>query len=288
VLGGPNRHSRVTAPLGGSVEAAWRLEGSEAVIEMAQASGLALAGGPQGNNPLEATTRGTGELILAAIGSGARRITVCVGGSATTDGGLGAVEVLDGRLSGVVLSVAYDVRTKFTRAAPDFAPQKGASPSEVELLTRRLDRLVQVYRDRYGVDVSELPGGGAAGGLAGGLAALGARLVPGFDLVADALDLEEKVSRADLLVTGEGFLDDQSFEGKVVGGVSELCAEAGVPVLVVVGEVLAGVERDRLPPESSVVSLTERFGSDRSRTDPVGCVRSVVAGRLGTDAIGEG
>ncbi|HUZ43216.1 MAG TPA: glycerate kinase [Acidimicrobiales bacterium] len=281
ILGGPNRRSRVTGPLGGPVEAEWRLDGNGAVIEMARASGLGLAGGADGNRPLEASTRGTGELILAAVGGGARHITVCVGGSATTDGGWGAVEVLDGRLSGVDLVVACDVRTEFRRAAADFAAQKGATESEVTMLERRLDRLAQVYRDRYGVDVTTLPGAGAAGGLAGGLAALGARLVPGFDLVADAVELDERVARADLVVTGEGFLDEQSFEGKVVGGVAELCGEAGVPLLVVVGEVYGDFGSARVETAGmEVVSLSERFGGERSISDTEGCVELAVAAYL--------
>ncbi len=278
ILGGPNRRSRVTGPLGEPVEAEWRLDGNGAVIEMARASGLGLVGGAEGNRPLEASTRGTGELILAAVGGGARRITVCVGGSATTDGGWGAVEVLDGRLSGVDLVVACDVRTEFRRAAVDFAAQKGASDSEVTMLERRLDRLAQVYRDRYSVDVTALPGAGAAGGLAGGLAALGARLVPGFDLVADAVELDERVTRADLVVTGEGFLDEQSFEGKVVGGVAELCGEAGVPLLVVVGEVYS--ELSGRGGSVTVVSLSDSFGADRSISDPAGCVERAVSAHL--------
>ncbi|HUZ44936.1 MAG TPA: glycerate kinase [Acidimicrobiales bacterium] len=281
ILGGPNRRSRVSGPLGEPVEAEWRLDGNGAVIEMARASGLALAGGADGNRPLEANTRGTGELILAAVGGGARRITVCVGGSASTDGGWGAVEVLDGRLSGVDLVVACDVRTEFRRAAADFAGQKGATESEVTMLERRLDRLAQVYRDRYGVDVTSLPGAGAAGGLAGGLAALGARLVPGFDLVADAVELDERVARADLVVTGEGFLDEQSFEGKVVGGVAELCREAEVPLLVVVGEIYGDLPLGAGP--MTVRSLTESYGSDRSLSDPAGCVERVVAAYLEQD-----
>jgi glycerate 2-kinase len=127
--------------------------------------------------------------------------------------------------------VACDVRTRFVDAAEQFAPQKGASASQVELLRSRLERLVQVYRDEHGVDVSDLVGGGAAGGLAGGLAAVGATLVPGFDLLADEVGLDEAVEGADLVITGEGFLDEQSFEGKVVGGVAELAASLGVPVL---------------------------------------------------------
>jgi len=276
VLGGPNRRTIVTGPLGRPVEAEWRLDGRTAVIEMARASGLELAGGPEANDPLEATTRGTGELIAAALGAGARRIIVGVGGSATTDGGLGAVDVLAARLSGAEVVVACDVDITFAAAAEEFAPQKGASPAQVALLRRRLDRLADAYRDRFGIDVSDLPGAGAAGGLAGGLAALGARLVPGFEIVAEATDLDEHIDTADLVVTAEGFLDEQSFRGKVVGQVARLCAEAGVPVMAVAGQVY-----DELPSgDLEIVSLTERFGAERSRADTLSCIEEVVEARL--------
>jgi glycerate 2-kinase len=274
VLGGPNRRTEVTGPLGEPVQAEWRLDGPTAVVEMARASGLVLAGGAAGNDPLEATTRGTGELVLAAGGVGARRVVVAVGGSATTDGGLGAVEALAGRVSGIELVVACDVETRFCDAAGDFAPQKGATPAQVLLLRRRLERLVGDYRRRFGVDVSELTGAGAAGGLAGGLAALGARLVPGFELVAETVGLEERLDGADLVLTGEGFVDEESFHGKVVGGMARLCADAGVRLVVVAGEVYDA------PPGLEVVSLTQRFGSERSHADPLGCVREVVADLL--------
>jgi glycerate kinase len=173
--------------------------------------------------------------------------------------------------------VACDVRTTFVDAAPVFAAQKGASPAQVELLRRRLERLAQVYEQTYGVDVRSLEGSGAAGGLAGGLAAVGARLVPGFDVVAEELELHERLERADLAVAGEGFLDEQSFAGKAVGGVVELAAAVGVPVLAVAGEVLEGV----LAPDSvEVVSLVERFGRDRAIGATVACVEEVVAERL--------
>ena len=229
VLGGANRSAIVTGPLGRPVEAAWRIERRTAVIEMARASGLALAGGADGNDPLGATTAGTGELIARAVDQGARRIIVGLGGSATTDGGLGAVEALPSpaRLRTVELEVACDVRTRFVDAAVVFAPQKGASPAQVELLRARLEQLVVRYRDEFGVDVSELDGAGAAGGLAGGLAALGGRLVSGFELVAEHVDLEERACTADVVVTGEGHLDAQSLDGKVVGGVCRLAARDG-------------------------------------------------------------
>ena len=110
-------------------------------------------------------------------------------------------------------------------AAAIFSPQKGASPAEVELLTRRLERLAQLYQERFGVDVRALEGSGAAGGLAGGLAALGATLHSGFDLVAERIELAERIEGADLVITGEGLLDDESFHGKAVGGVVALAAE---------------------------------------------------------------
>jgi glycerate kinase len=276
-LGGPNRRTTVTGPLGDAIEAEWRLVGRTAVIEMARASGLDLVGGPEGNDPIAASTYGTGELITAALDAGARRILVGVGGSATTDGGLGALRALYPlpRLRGIELLVACDVRTGFIEAAEVFAPQKGASPAQVELLRRRLERLAQVYREDHGVDVSVLSGAGAAGGLAGGLAAAGASLVEGFDLVADELELDEALEGADLVVTGEGFLDEQSFDGKVVGGVLERAADACVPVLAIAGEVF-----DDAGKRLHAVSLVERFGEERSRADTVSCVEAVVTEAL--------
>jgi glycerate kinase len=244
-----------------------------AVIEMARASGLLLAGGPEANDPLRASTAGTGELIVAALEAGARRIVVGVGGSATTDGGLAALRAVQskGRLAGVELIVACDVTTTFVDAAATYGPQKGATDAQVALLARRLERLAQVYVEDFGVDVRDLEGSGAAGGLAGGLAAMGAVLVPGFDLVADLIDLEDRLEGADLVVTGEGFVDEQSFQGKVVGGVLELADAAGVPALVVAGELLVGV-----PPPARAVSLVERFGQERAMADAAACVREVV------------
>jgi glycerate kinase len=277
VLGGANRSTVVTGPLGEPVEAAWRLQGRTAVIEMAEASGLARAGGPHGNDPVAASTAGTGELIVAALDAGATRVLVGVGGSATTDGGLAALRAMHplGRLKGVDLIVACDVRTGFVDAAEVFAPQKGATPAQVKLLRRRLERLVQVYLDEHGVDVRALPGAGAAGGLAGGLAAAGGRLVSGFELVADELELYDRLEGADLVITAEGFLDAQSFEGKVVGGVAELAGQAGVPVVANAGEVF-----DRVGDRIRAVSLVDRFGEDRARTDTLACIEEVTAALL--------
>lgn len=276
-LGGANRSSLVAGPLGDEVRAQWRLSGSLAVVEMAQASGLELVGGAAGNDPLAASTSGTGELIAEALAAGAKRVIVGMGGSATTDGGLGALRALEPlvRLRGVEIEVACDVRLTFVEAAEQFAPQKGAGPAEVRLLTRRLERLVQVYVEDHGIDVSELVSSGAAGGLAGGLAAVGGRLVPGFELIAEEVGLAEVIAGADLVVTGEGFLDDQSFDGKVVGGVAGLAAEAGVPVLAVAGQVFDGVGGGL-----DVVSLSERYGMDAALERTAELVTDVVAGHL--------
>ena len=219
-------------------------------------------------------------MISAAVDAGATEVIVGVGGSATTDGGLGAVRALEPhrRLRGVDVVVACDVDTRFVDAAESFAPQKGATQAQVYLLRRRLERLAQVYEQDFGVDVRDIAGSGAAGGLAGGLAALGAVLVPGFAVVADALSLAERFEGADLVVTGEGFVDEQSFRGKAVGGVVELAGEAGVPVLVVTGEVLEGVDVASRGVEC--ISLVARFGHERAMADPTGCVRDAVADAL--------
>jgi glycerate kinase len=274
-LVGTRRTTRVRGPLGEAVDAEWLLAGRTAVIEMARASGLLLAGGPEGNDPLNATTAGTGELISAAVAAGARRVIVGLGGSATTDGGRGALEALrpHARLAGLELIVACDVTTAFVDAAEEFGPQKGATTAQVALLRRRLERLASDYRAATGVDVSEIPGAGAAGGLAGGLATLGASLVPGFELVADMIDLPDRIAGADLIVTGEGHLDEWSFRGKAVGGVIELADDASTDVLVV-----AGVVDDDLP--IAAISLAERFGPERALRDPAGCVAEIVSDEL--------
>jgi glycerate 2-kinase len=280
-LGGPNRTTTVTGPLGDKVDAGWRLTGRAAVVEMSRASGLALAGGPEGNDPVGASSVGTGELVAAALDAGAKRILVGLGGSATTDGGLGALRALYPlhRYNGAEIVCLCDVRTRFVDAAEVFAPQKGASQAQVELLRRRLERLADVYQDDYGVDVRGLEGAGSAGGLAGGLAVAGATLAPGFEAVADEVGLPDAVEGADLVVTAEGFLDEQSFDGKVVGGVAELAASLGVPCVAVVGDVAdeLGDPGAGLAPGLEVVSLVARFGEDRARTDTLACIEAAVA-----------
>jgi len=257
VLGGPNRTTRVTDPLGRAVDAQWRLSRDSAVIEMARASGLSLVGGASKNDVINASTIGTGQLIDTALNDGAKRIIICVGGSATVDGGLGAIQAIGSpaRLRGVEFIVACDVRTLFGDAATLFGAQKGATPAQIEFLTARLEGLVVKYRDQYGVDVSHLPGSGAAGGLAGGLAAIGATLVAGFDVVADEVSLHDLVAEHDIIITGEGFLDSESFDGKVVGGVRDIARKAGKPVVAICGGAQQSVRG-----EIDAVVLIEEFG----------------------------
>lgn len=269
VLGGGNRRTTVTGPHGDPVEAEWRLEeDGTAIVEAALVCGLTLAGGPEQNDPLTATSRGVGELMSAAIAEGAARVVVAVGGVASTDGGVAAVEALPTPLP-VPLSVACDVTARFFDAAEVFAPQKGATPEQVQILRDRLSRL----------DVPDVPGSGAAGGLAGGLAAVGGLLLSGFDLVADRLDLAEHLARADLVVTGEGRIDATSFTGKVVGRVLERASASGVETLVVAGEVA---------PETPVraVSLVERYGPERALAEPAKCLTELVENALATSRKG--
>lgn len=277
-LGGANRSSLVTGPLGDPVTAEWRYDQGTAVLEMAQSSGLVLAGGKEANDPLSATTSGVGELISEAVDAGATRIIIGVGGSATTDGGLGAIEALGGapaRLKGVEVIVACDVRTSFVDAATVFGPQKGASSAQVSMLTNRLTALVDEYRSRFKVDVSKLERGGAAGGLAGGLAAVGATLVDGFDIVSDVTGLGAALVGADMVITGEGGLDAESFDGKVVGGVVRLSAEHDLPVLAVAGQVFDGAER-----QVAAVSLADEFGLDRALSETLSCITQVVGAKI--------
>ncbi|MEM9467892.1 MAG: glycerate kinase [Actinomycetota bacterium] len=281
-FGGPNRRTTVTGPLGDPVEAAWRLSGGRAVIEMARASGLLLAGGAEENQPLEATTAGTGELIAKAVEAGADEVIVGLGGSATTDGGLGALRALPatGRLKGVDLIVACDVDTTFVDAAAVFGPQKGATRAQVSLLTARLERLLDVYRSEHGVDLTDVRGAGAAGGLAGGLLAAGARLESGAALIADAVELYDQIEQADLVITGEGTVDATSFAGKVVGTVVSLARAAERPVLVIGGVVDADA-RGRLGDAGAAwIDLVDTHGQERALADAAGCVDASVSGWL--------
>jgi glycerate kinase len=264
VLGGGNRRTTVTGPLGEAVEAEWRLEADgTALIEAALACGLSLAGGPERNDPVRATSRGVGELVAAAVAEGAARILVAVGGVASTDGGAGAVEALPPNLPPI--EVACDVEVRFLDAADVFAPQKGATPEQVRFLRERL----------AGLDVPDLPGAGAAGGLAGGLAAVGARLLPGFDLVAARLRFDRRLAEADLVVTGEGLVDATSCTGKVVGRVLARAQAAQVEALVVAGDIARDSPID-------AVSLVDRYGPERALAEPAKCLSELIETALAT------
>ncbi len=234
-LGGETHAARVRGPLGAPVDAAFALveDGGTAILEMAAASGLALV--PEAERDAwAASTYGTGELICAAVDAGAQVVIVGVGGSATTDGGAGALEAIEehGGLGGVRVVVLTDVRTPWERAPAVFGPQKGADPALVTRLDERLDALAtRLPRDPRGVPMT-----GAAGGLSGGLwAAHGAVLEPGAPWILDALDFDARMRAARAVVTGEGRLDEQTLEGKLVGEIGTRTRQAGVPLHAIVG-----------------------------------------------------
>lgn len=297
-LGGERLAVRVAGPLGDPVYAVLglidRAEGSLGVVEMAQASGLSLV--PESRrNALRASTRGSGELILAAARAGATELVVCLGGSATTDGGAGMAAALgialldsagapvgpggqglldlaridvgglDPSVRRLRVNVACDVDNPLTGpqgAAHTFGPQKGASPQDVLVLDRALAHLAAVVHRDLGLDVRSVPGAGAAGGLGAGLVAfLGARLRPGIDVVMEAARFHDRLDRADVVLTGEGTFDESSLRGKVPWGVVESARTARVPALVLCGRAEAR------PEGVEVRSLVERFGAERAVSD---------------------
>jgi glycerate kinase len=269
--GGRRRTGVVADPLGRPVEAAvGELPEHTAVVELAQASGYERLA-PHERDPERTGTRGTGEQIRQALDLGATRIIVGLGGSATTDGGMGLAAALgvrfldahgaeldgrgadlarvatvdpagrDGRLDGVELLVACDVDNPLVGpegAAAVFGPQKGAGPEAVARLDAGLRRYAAAVARATGVDTADMPGAGAAGGAAAGLVALlGGRLVGGAELVLQAARLRDRLADAALCITGEGRLDDQSARGKAVAAVAGVCADAGVPCVALCGEV---------------------------------------------------
>ncbi len=294
-LGGERSAVEVEGPLGRPVVAEWLRIGDLAVVEMAQASGLLLVGGAAGNDPLAATTRGTGQLIVAAArdvaaadprpaaGTAPGTVVVGLGGSATTDGGWGALTAVEeaGGLGGVGLVGACDVEVGFVEAAARFGPQKGADPGQVAELVTRLEELAGRYVERYGLDVRSVPGAGAAGGLGGALAVLGGRLRSGYDVVTEVLGFEDALVASQAVVTGEGAFDATSLLGKVVGSVLRDASQAGVPVLVVAGEVTSEAAEAAAAAGATVVSLTTRFGREQALTATDRCLGEAVAEGLG-------
>ncbi len=313
-LGGERRTTRVSGPLGDEVAADYGLlPGPVGVVEMARASGLELLAGSR-RDPLRTSTRGTGELILATCEHLPAEVVVCIGGSATNDGGAGMAQGLGARLldsrgrdlrpGGAALldlvridvtamapqvlatrfMVACDVDNPLVGsqgASVIYGPQKGASSDAVLLLDRALAHYAAVLHRDLGIDLRETPGAGAAGGLGAGLIAfLGAKLRPGVEVVMEAVGLVEKLTLSDLVITGEGSFDEQSLHGKVPGGVLRAARDAGVPAAVVCG-------RARIRPEGVVVaSLAERFGETRAVEDPRRALedlaQDLAAGKLGS------
>ncbi len=294
VLGGILHRTTVTGPLGEPVQARFGVsqDGRTGLVELAEASGIGLLA-PRLRDPGRTTSYGTGELIAAAARRGCVSVIVCVGGSATVDGGTGIVQALggtfvdrDGRTMAAPLTggrlgeiagftpptqriphlrVACDVTNPLLGAAGAarcYGPQKGATPGQVEALDTGLARLAS----RVGGDPDQ-SGAGAAGGAAWGLAAmLGAVLEPGIDLVLDALDFRRRCAAADLVLTGEGRLDAQSRHGKACAGVALAARAQGVPVVAVVGAVAPGDDFGDL--FARVVSLSDLYGPRRARAEP--------------------
>lgn len=273
---GKLRRLNVRDPLLRDVEAflGFMGDGTTAVIEMASASGLCLLSENE-RNPLITSTYGTGELLLAAANSGARKIIIGIGGSATNDGGAGAMSALGARflddrgdelptgggalidlaridMSGfkfpdqITVEVACDVTNPLCGdrgASAVYGPQKGADPEMVAKLDAALHKFAEVVRRELGKDVADMPGAGAAGGLGVGLAAfLGAQLRSGIDIVLDAVGFDEAIVGADLIITGEGRIDSQTVYGKVVSGVLKRSKAAGIPVVALAGSLAEDIE----------------------------------------------
>ncbi len=270
--------SRVKGPLGMPVDAEWYFDEKDgvAVIDMAAAAGLTLIAEAD-RDPLRATTYGVGELIIEAVGMGAKRILLGLGGSGTVDGGIGALAAMaglepealtpkqtthretgsfkktfglvslgdrdfhTGALEGVELMLLCDVEAPFTGergAARVFGPQKGASAEDVEVLEERLEEIRKIVMERRGIDLNEVPGSGAAGGLAGGLMAFaGGRIVKGAAAVLDAIGFDDIISGADLIITGEGSSDRQTLMGKLPYEILQRGKRHNVPVWLVAGRV---------------------------------------------------
>lgn len=302
-LGGKILRARVEGPLGEKVTARWLMAGRTAVIEMAEASGLWRLGGRK-LRPLDASTRGVGQLMAAAALKGAREIIVGLGGSASNDGGAGCAEafgfeLLDakglpvargarglaalasvsagrtgGLLKGIKVTGLADVKNPLCGrlgSARVFGPQKGAGPREVEFIRKALLNYAGVLKERLGLDVSSLPGGAAAGGLGAGLAAFfGAGLEDGAAFVLGRAGFEKKLAGADLLITGEGCFDRQTFYGKAPGAALAAAARLGKPAIVVCG--ISRLENKRELKRRGVLGLIKAGRSP----SPAGAVEAAV------------
>ena len=308
---GATRSTRtVTGPLGDPVEAAFGMRDETAVIEMARASGLGLVPTDR-RAPMRATTRGTGELMAAAMDAGARRMLVCLGGSATNDGGVGMAAALGGRFldvdgrpigdgGGAVVALnRLDAGPVLDRvraieivgvtdvdnplcgpagASAVFGPQKGASPDDVVVLDRALAHLAAVAARDLGVDRSREPGAGAAGGLGFGLMAFtGARLRRGVEVVMEAVRFEQQLAGASVVITGEGSFDASSLRGKVPAGVLDAARLAGVPAAILCG--VAGTDA----PGAIVRSLVDLVGPEVALAEAAGSLERL-ASELADDA----
>jgi glycerate kinase len=257
-LGGELAAADAHDPLGRELYGGFALveDGGTAIVETATASGLGLLAEAE-RDPWAASTYGTGELIAAAAAAGAQVIVVAVGGSATTDGGAGALEAIEeaGGLGGARLVVLCDVRTPFEDAPKVFGPQKGADPDMVARLEERLDALAAGWRrDPRGVPMT-----GCAGGLSGGLWAVhGAVLEPGAPWVLDALGFDERMRAARAVVTGEGRLDEQTLQGKLVGEIGTRARQAGVPLHAIVGSDALDAFGKRMIDLMRVIEATDR------------------------------
>src|SRR3954447_26824975 len=263
-LGGELHPVTVSDPLGRPLKSKFAvLPDGRAVVEMAQASGLSLVKEDE-RDAWAATTRGTGELIVAAVEAGANEVLVTVGGSATTDGGAGALEVLDQAGVKPKLEVLCDVRSTFEEAPRVFGPQKGADARMVKRLERRLDKLAAAApRDPRGVKMT-----GAAGGLSGGLYAyMGAKLVPGAAYLLDTVGFDERMRAARFVVTGEGRLDNQTLAGKAAGEVATRCRQSGVACHAVVGSNAMDDFEIRLLDFASVNEAKTRAGLRKAGMD---------------------
>jgi glycerate kinase len=298
-LGGTVHRARVSGPIGRPVDASYGITGPPddrtVIVESSAASGLALI--PQGRrDPLRASSRGTGELILAALSQRPRRLIICLGGTGTNDGGVGMAAALgarfedaagepirsgaagladlaridvtsmDPRLRQVIATAATDVDNPLAGPAGAsivFGPQKGASTEDAVTLDRWLVHLAAVVHRDLGIDLRDAPGAGAAGGMGFGLMAfVGARVRPGFAVVSEAVDLERRLIRAQLAITGEGRFDAQSLRGKAPTGVIALARGAAIPVVLICGEIVGPVDG-----VGNTVSLVERFGRDAALHD---------------------